>query len=63
MEEDESYENAYLHLGQLYLKTQQNSLAYQNLKRASQLAEEESETQLLANRLLEQYFGEVEKTP
>jgi tetratricopeptide (TPR) repeat protein len=63
LEEDESYVNAYLHLGQLYLKAQQNSLAYQNLKRASQLAEEESETQLLANRLLEQYFGEVEKTP
>ena len=63
LEENENYVNAYLHLGQLYLKAQQNSLAYQNLKRASQLAEEDSETKLLAQRLLEQYFGEVEKTP
>jgi len=63
LEENESYVNTYLHLGQMYLKAQQNSLAYQNLKRASQLAEDESETQLLAKRLLEQYFGEVENTP
>ena len=63
LEEDESFVNAYLHLGQVYLKGQQNSLAYQNLKRASQLAEDESETQFLAKRLLEQYFGEVETIP
>jgi tetratricopeptide (TPR) repeat protein len=63
LEENENYVNAYLHLGQLYLKAQQNSLAYQNLKRASQLADDMSETKLLAQRLLEQYFGEVEKTP
>jgi len=63
LEADDQYVNAYLHLGQVYLKSQQILLAYQNLKQACHLAPDGSETQILAQRLLERYFGEVEATP
>ena len=63
VEMDHQFVQAYLHLGQVYLKTQQNRLAYQHLKQARNLAVEGSESQMLASRLLERYFGEAEATP
>lgn len=63
LEADPGYAGASLHLGQVYLNTGQEVEARQNLTRASRLASPGSETKLLADRLLERYFGITETSP
>ena len=63
LESDPANAGIYLHLGQLYLKTGQMDLAYQNLKKAGQPGRLDDETRRLASRLLERYFGEKESVP
>jgi len=57
IEKDAGYAAAQLHLAQLYLQENQASLAYPFLSRAVKLAGNDTETGLLAKRLLGQYFG------
>jgi len=51
------YAPAHLHLGQVYLQTGQNQLAYQHLKKALDLSTDQPELQATVQRLLRQYFG------
>jgi tetratricopeptide (TPR) repeat protein len=57
IQKDASYAAAHLHLGQFYLQEKQMDKAYPLLQQASQLAGKESDTGVLANRLLVRYFG------
>lgn len=57
IEKDAGYAAAQLHLAQLYLQENQAPLAYPFLSRAVELAGNDSQTGLLAKRLLSQYFG------
>lgn len=63
IEIDKTYDSAYLHLGQLYLGVGENQRAYINLELARKYSEEASENRLLADRLIERYFGDVETKP
>jgi tetratricopeptide (TPR) repeat protein len=57
LEKDATYAPASLHLGQLYLKQEYTGRAYLYLKRAADLAGNNS-TGMMARRLLLQYYGE-----
>ena len=57
IDKDASFAAAQLHLGQLYLQENQPEKAYAPLKIASQLAGSDGMTRMLANRLLDRYFG------
>lgn len=63
LEADPEYAGAYLHLGQVYLNIGQEVEAQLNLTQASLLASPGSEIKLLADRLLERYFGITETSP
>ena len=55
--ENSQYAPSHLHLGQVYLQTNQLSLAYSHLTQAASLAGKNTETDEVAKRLLKQYFG------
>ena len=57
IEKDASYAAAHLHLAQLYLQQNLFDQAYPFLMQASKNAGNDTETGLLAKRLLNQYFG------
>ena len=48
---------AHLHLGQVYLQEKQYQLAYQHLHKALDLSKNQPDIQVMAQRLLQQYFG------
>jgi tetratricopeptide (TPR) repeat protein len=57
IEKDSASAAARLHLAQLYLSQNQMNAAYRLLNEAVKLAGKDSQTELLANRLLARYFG------
>jgi len=57
LEQDPQFAAAYLHLGQLYLQTNDTSGALACLRRANELAQE-GPVGVIARRLLERYFNE-----
>jgi tetratricopeptide (TPR) repeat protein len=57
IEKDAGYAAAHLHLAQLYLQQNQMAQAYPFLAEALKTAGNDTETGLLAKRLLNQYFG------
>jgi len=54
---DPSLPEAHLHLGQVYLESQESEQAYTHLIKAFRLADEGSETKNFAQRLLQRFFG------
>jgi predicted Zn-dependent protease len=56
VEVDEMLAISHLHLGQLYLQLEDNHRAFDHLSQATVLAGGDEETELLAHRLLKQYF-------
>ncbi len=57
LEKDGAYAAARLHLAQLYISQNQMERAYPLLNEAVKLAGKDTETELLAKRLLARYFG------
>jgi len=57
IDKNDHYAAAYLHLGQLYLDEKQPEKAFPLIKKASDLAGSDAETEMLAKRLLDRYFG------
>ena len=55
--ENNQFAPSHLHLGQVFLQTNQLNLAYFHLKQAANLATVNSETDNITRRLLKQYFG------
>ncbi len=57
IEKDSAYAAARLHLAQLYLSQNQMDRAYPLLNEAQKLAGKDTQTEMLARRLLARYFG------
>ena len=57
LQADPDFAFAHLHLGQVYLQEKQFPLAYQHLHKALDLSKNQPDIHLMAQRLLQQYFG------
>ncbi len=57
LRQDAEHAPTHLHLGQLYLQLSAADDAYHHLKRAAELAGQDVATGMMAERLLERYFG------